>query len=567
MDNNYENDQGLSEQAGFFEEADVEVLAADGEEDASKKDKEKKKSNNSNNNKTRYRKKNNKKMPKWGVALIIIAVIAVVGITVAQGIQSFKQVKTAMEDAAGQMEDGALYTVEKIDVEQEIATSGTTIGLEEDAYTSPVTAKVDDIRVEVGQTVHKGEVLLTYDTSELGENLTKVKIQAQSERAASNESFEAADKAADKADTAESKAKKLKKKVSSLKDDVENLNDQITAKQDELSDAQEKNAKAEAANEAAKAAAKEAAAAKAAEAAEKGDSTENITTEVTTEAALIDTKKIQNELRDLNKQLTKKTESLTEKQTELAEQQSIASANGDVSVSDSTKAQISASRQLSDMNINDAQEAYDEGAAGLTARTDGIISSIQIVKGAYASETQTLFTIIDADQIGVKFTIAKDDLGSIQPNQKVRIVIGNNQYDGFVQYISRVASTDSAYAATGSSSGGNIEGKIVVNNPDENLYIGVSAKVYIFVGKSEGTLAVPYEALNTDINGDFVYVVDKDNKIQRKDVKIGIFSDEYYEVTEGIEEGDKVIREVTKDMKPGDEYVPATPAMPGLMGQ
>ena len=451
-------------------------------------------------------------------------------------------------------------------MEQEIATSGTTIGLEEDAYTSPVTAKVDDIRVEVGQTIHKGEVLLTYDTSDLGDNLAKVKIQAQSERAASNESLEAASKAAGKADTAETKAKKLKKQINSLKKEVEDLNDDVVSKQDELAEAQEKNAKAEAANEAAKAEAKEKAAAKALDAAEKGEAAENITTEAVKEEALIDTKEIQNELRGLNKELTKKTEKLTEKQTELAEQNSIASTNKEVTVSDSTKAQISAARELSDMNINDAQEAYDEGMAGITARTDGIISSVQIVKGSYASETQTLLTIIDADQIGVSFTISKDDLGSVKPNQKVRVVIGNNQYDGFVEYISRVASTDSAYQAAGNgSSGGNIQGKIVINNPDENLYIGISAKVYIFVGKSEGTLAVPYEALNTDIDGDYVYVVDKDNKIQRKDVKIGIFSDEYYEITEGIEEGDKVIREVTKDMKPGDEYVPKT-AMPNMMG-
>ena len=107
-----------------------------------------------------------------------------------------------------------------------------------------------------------------------------------------------------------------------------------------------------------------------------------------------------------------------------------------------------------------------------------------------------------------------------------------------------------------------------MDNPDENLYIGVSAKVYIFVGRSEGTLAVPYEALNTDIKGDYVYVVDKDNKIQRKDVKIGIYSDEYYEITEGIEEGDKVIRNVTKSMKPGDDYVTSgAAAMNGMMMQ
>ena len=512
------------------------------------------------------RRRKKKKVPTWVIVLIIAAIIGgtvVLGFAIKNGMQ---KMQTAMEEAMDNMSGDDLYVVEKTDVEQEIATSGTTIGLEEDAYTSPVTAKVDDIRVEVGQTIHKGEVLLTYDTSDLGDNLAKVKIQAQSERAASNESLEAASKAAGKADTAETKAKKLKKQINSLKKEVEDLNDDVVSKQDELAEAQEKNAKAEAANEAAKAEAKEKAAAKALDAAEKGEAAENITTEAVKEEALIDTKEIQNELRGLNKELTKKTEKLTEKQTELAEQNSIASTNKEVTVSDSTKAQISAARELSDMNINDAQEAYDEGMAGITARTDGIISSVQIVKGSYASETQTLLTIIDADQIGVSFTISKDDLGSVKPNQKVRVVIGNNQYDGFVEYISRVASTDSAYQAAGNgSSGGNIQGKIVINNPDENLYIGISAKVYIFVGKSEGTLAVPYEALNTDIDGDYVYVVDKDNKIQRKDVKIGIFSDEYYEITEGIEEGDKVIREVTKDMKPGDEYVPKT-AMPNMMG-
>lgn len=563
MNSNYENDNELTEKAGIIEGSDVEAAG----NDISGNNKEGGHKPNNQKNRKYHKKKSGKKMPKWGVALIIVAVIAVVvGLGYSMS-QSVKQFQTAMKDAADEMGSDDLYVVEKVDVEQEIATSGTTIGLEEDAYTSPVTAKVDDIRVEVGQTIHKGEVLITYDASELGDNLAKVKIQAESERAASNESFEAANKAAGKADTAESKAKKLQKEVDSLKKDVTKLSDKITDKQDELTEAQEKNAKAEAANAEAKAEAKEKAATKAAEAAARGETTENITTEAYTEQPLIDTKEIQTDIRDLNKKLNQKTEKLTEKQSELAEQESIAKANEDVSVSDSTKAQISAARELSDMTINDAQEAYDEGLAGITAKTDGIISSIQVIKGSYASETQTLLTIIDADQIGVKFTISKDDLGSVQPNQKVRIVIGNNQYEGFVQYISRVASSDSTYAVSGSNSGGNIEGKIVVNNPDDNLYIGVSAKVYIFVGKSEGTLAVPYEALNTDINGDYVYVVDKDNKIQRKDVKIGIFSDEYYEITEGIEEGDKVIREVTKDMKPGDEYVSPTPAVPGMMGQ
>ena len=512
---------------------------------------------------TKKGKNKKKKFPVWAIVLIILVVLGCVGGVIVKN--AMQSMQTAMKDAMDQMGSDDLYEVEKIDIEQEISTTGTTIGLEENAYTSPVTAKVDEINVELGQTVHKGDVLLTYDTEDLGDNLAKVKIQARSERAASNESVEAANKAAGKASTADSKAKKINKQVKSLKDDVEELNDEVVSKQDELTDAQEKNAKIEAANEAAKAEAKEKYNAKVAEAIEKGESTENITTEEVKQEALIDTKAIQNELRDLNKQLNKKTEKLTEKQSDLAEQKSISSANKEVSVSDSTKAQISAANELSEMNVNDAQEAYDEGVAGIVAEADGVITNIGATKGAYVNETQTLFTYIDAEQIGVQFTISKDNLGSIVPGQKARVVIGSRQYEGVVDYVSRVASQEAGIGGQ-SSTGGSIQGKISINNPDENLFIGVSAKVYVFVGRSEQTFGVPYEALNTDIKGDYVYVVDKDNKIQRKDVTIGIYSDEYYEITEGIEEGDKVIKNVTKDMKPGDDYIPENAAMTGLPG-
>ena len=517
-----------------------------------------------NSAKATKKKGKKKKFPVWAIVLIILLVLGVVFAVVVKN--AMGKMQTAMKDAMEQTGNEDLYTVEKIDIEQEISTSGTTIGIEENAYTSPVNAKVNDINVEVGQTIHKGDVLLTFDTEDLGDNLAKVKIQARSERAASNESFEAANKAAGKASKADSKAKKINKQVKSLKDDVEELNDEVVSKQDELADAQEKNAKIEAANEAAKAEAKEKYNAKIAEAIEKGESTENITTEEVKQEALVDTKKIQNELRELNKELNKKTEKLTEKQTDLAEQKSISSANKEVSVSDSTKAQVSAANELSEMNVNDAQEAYDDGVAGIVAEEDGVVTAIGATKGAYVSETQTLFTYIDADQIGVQFTISKDNLGSIVPGQKARVVIGSKQYEGVVDYVSRVAVQEAGLSGQSASSG-SIQGKITINNPDENLFIGVSAKVYVFVGKSEQTFGVPYEALNTDIKGDYVYVVDKDNKIQRKDVTIGIYSDEYYEIIDGIEEGDKVIRNVTKDMKPGDDYVSGTgvAGMPGMM--
>lgn len=476
---------------------------------------------------SRKQKKKNKKIII--IAVIIVAIILVI-IAIGSAISSMsKSMQAAMEEMAAGNED--TFKVERQDVEQEITTSGTTIGIEKAAYISPVTAKIEDIRVEVGQIVKKGDVLITYDASELGDNLAKVKIQAQSERAAGNESYEVANKAAGKVSEAKKKIEELNKDIKAIKKKITTLTKKVEKYEEQIKAAEEVTA-------------------------DSGNTTatEGNETQTTKEngnsqtLSAADQKAYKKAVSDLQEQ----NEKLAEKQAELAEQESIVAANEDVTVSESTKAQISANNQLSDMNINDAEKSYDAAEAGITADKAGIVESIDVVKGAYANETQTLLTIIDADSIGVEFAISKDDLGSISKGQRARIVIGSNEYEGTVDYVSRVASND---IALGNSTSGTIMGRILIDNPDEDIYIGVSAKVYIFVGESKQTLVIPYETLNTDIDGDFVYIVNDQNKIERRDVTLGIYSDEYYEVLEGLDEGDKVITNVTKDMKPGDEYI------------
>lgn len=460
------------------------------------------------------------------VGVVVVILIGVMGVAVSK---ISGKMQEAMEAMDADMD--TTYKVAKQDLRQEIVSSGTVVGIEENAYTSPVTAKVDEIRVQVGEIVKKGDVLLTYDTADLGDNLAKVKIQAQSERASGNASYEAADEAKDKTSDAKKKVKKLKKQVADAKSEVEKVNDQITAAQNDLDDVETYNAREQAKAEIPK---------------EDGTMYQPV---------LKDTKELKLKIQALNKELTKKSETLTDKQTKLAEQQGVVSANKDVKVSSSTKAQISAANQLSEMNVNDAQESLDAAEAGITANESGIVSSISAVKGAYASETQTLLTIIDKEAIGVEFSIAKDDLGIVTEGKKARVVIGENEYIGTVEFISHVAVDDMLVTGGKNGNGGTIKGRILLDNPDDNIFIGVSAKVYILIGEVENALAVPYEALNSDIDGDFVYVVNDENIIERRDVTTGMRSDEYYEILDGIAEGDKVITDVTKNMKPGDEYV------------
>lgn len=513
------------------------------------------------------------------IIVVIVAAVLVLAFLIGSAINKFS---TSMQEQMDAMMGGGedLYTVERQDVQQEITTSGTVVGVETDAYTSPVTAKVEDIFVEVGQSVKKGDVLLSYDTSELGDNLEKVKLQAQSERAAGNEGFEQAAEAASKAQKAKENAKSIKSDTKDVKKDIEKTSDKVDSYSEKIAELEAAVAKDEQAVEVAKAEQKEAE--KAAKDTYYNEDGEVIPTPAKVTQALTDAnnelaaansklaadkaelQKYKDLYKSANKKLGKQNEKLQNLQSDLAEQEGIVSANKDVKVSESTKAQVSAANELSNMNINSAEDSYHSAEAGITAEKNGIIASVEIYKGALANETQTLLTIIDGDQIGVEFAIAKDDIGSVSLGQKARVVISGNEYEGTVDFISRVASND--MQTSGNQTGGSIKGRILLNEPDENVYIGISAKAYIFIGKSENALTIPYEALCSDIDGDYVYIVNDEGLIERRDVKLGIYSDEYYEVLEGITEEDKVIRNVTSDMKPGDTYMGSNAAMTGMPG-
>lgn len=446
---------------------------------------------------------------KTKIAIVVGCVVFFSGAALAMGKISAAMMENMQSVQASAAESG-LFEVKTADVKQEIMTSGTVVAVKRKAYTSPITAKVDKVAVKVGQYVNKGDVLLTYDESELGDNLEKVKIQVSSEKAANNESYEQANKAASKVSTAKSKINTLESDIKTLKKDITKLEEKIAKYEEKLQASGKVN---------------------------------------------------QKDYKKATKELASKNETLVSKQTDLETQKAVVSANEDVTVSNSMKNQIAAANQLADISVNEAQESLNKAKAGLTAKANGIVESVDVIEGSYANETQTVFTIIDANKIGVDFTISKDDLGSICPGQQVRVNISGNEYDGTVDSVSRVATVDEQNPSAGSS----VKGRIILENPDENVYIGVSAKVYVFVGEAKDSVVIPYTALNTDVDGDFVYVVNEENKVERRAVTVGIVSDEYYQVIEGVQTGDKVIENVDESIKEGEEYTP-TPDMSALMG-
>ena len=90
----------------------------------------------------------------------------------------------------------------------------------------------------------------------------------------------------------------------------------------------------------------------------------------------------------------------------------------------------------------------------------------------------------------------------------------------------------------------------------------MEAKVSVHTAEEKGILLIPSASVNYSSNGIFCYVL-ADGKIEKREIEIGISDEEFMQVLSGLEEGDKVVTNVTGAIEEG---MPATEMTPAMMG-
>ena len=100
-----------------------------------------------------------------------------------------------------------------------------------------------------------------------------------------------------------------------------------------------------------------------------------------------------------------------------------------------------------------------------------------------------------------------------------------------------------------------IGAQIHINNPDENLCIGATAKVRMTVAESKDVLVVPTSVVNASTDGDFVYVI-RNGRVAEQKVELGISSATQVEIVSGLKEGDQVVSDLNVDITPGMRAIP-----------
>lgn len=517
--------------------------------------------------------------------IVIPAAVFVVIICV-MGINSAKNAEEAMTNAR----NVECVTVERGNVSETVETNGTVVSGQQKTIFSPVNAEVETADFQTGDLVKEGQKLVTFDLKDLENQNQKAELTVKANQLGYQDSVNKSNEAAVRQAQAQAEANALQGQVDAKQQEIAELTSAVSGEAKEQAEAENRRQqeaqaqqkelqkelkKAEKALEKSKAAYDQAvmeqqtaqvnfdAAAVSGkeeelEAARKALNLANeklAETKGAYEAAqeLVNTLSSQAETlqpvsadlaegtgrTELQQRLEAAQAELAELQARLESQKSIAEADAGT-LSGAARAQMQTNNNLAELESQSLEELILQGQQGISAEFNGVISDKQVVEGAVVSQGMELFTLQSIDDVNVEVTLSKNVYDKVKEGQKAEITFAGNTYEGTVSRISRIAENGAAGTNQAAVAAAGIQATVHVDHPDDNIFLGVDAKVKILAAEAKDVVILPTEAVNIGKDGTFCWV-SQDGILTKRMITTGVTSDECAEITEGIEEGEQVI--------------------------
>ncbi len=184
----------------------------------------------------------------------------------------------------------------------------------------------------------------------------------------------------------------------------------------------------------------------------------------------------------------------------------------------------------------------------LNGRIGRTLVNVGNLVGAGGQDTK-LATIVQMDPIYVYFSPSEKDWRTIlkyrqDKNIPVDIILSDgtaHPYPGKVDFIDNTADP---LANT-------INMRAVISNPEKTLLPGVYVTARLFLCDVPDTPLITEKAIAEDQTGMYVYVVGKDNKVEKRSVDVGFVYKRQKIIWKGLKEGELVITEGLQMIRPG----------------
>lgn len=226
---------------------------------------------------------------------------------------------------------------------------------------------------------------------------------------------------------------------------------------------------------------------------------------------------------------------------------------------------------ITTLNIEEGQKFDSQTAPTSTQSIDlstvmsalnGGVDVNQLVSTFTQSAITTAAVVDNYDDFYIDFEISKYDIPKVKLDQKATITALNEDFEGYVSYISPTVESSSssidlgslASSLTGGSSSAGLKARIKVKNPNASVIIGLTVDIVIETNRAENTTVVPLEGIEIDGKSYYAYIYDQKTKtIEKKELEVGISSDTLYQIKSGCNVGDKLVKNPTNALIDGSK--------------
>jgi len=177
-----------------------------------------------------------------------------------------------------------------------------------------------------------------------------------------------------------------------------------------------------------------------------------------------------------------------------------------------------------------------EAKRTLTFRSpvSGIVTEKKAVQGMRFMPGEVLYQVADLSAVWIVADVFEQDIGQVKLGAKTQIRI--NAYPGkvFEGAITYVYPTLKAETRT-------VSVRMELPNPGQLLKPGMFAQMELAIGAKTQVVTVPVSAVIDSGTRRIVLVQLKEGRYEPREVKLGARSDDYVEVLEGVQDGERVV--------------------------
>lgn len=203
--------------------------------------------------------------------------------------------------------------------------------------------------------------------------------------------------------------------------------------------------------------------------------------------------------------------------------------------------------QEAEANLS-ALKAEIDGVKAEIARTElrapfsGVIGLRQVSVGAFATTQTTLAMLTKRSPLKVEFSVPERYAGTLQDGAALEFTVEGD----LTPRKARVYASDSRVDENTRT----FTVRALYDNKDGRLVPGRYASVYLTTKEYDGTLAVPSEAIVSEMGIDKVYVC-RGGKAEPVEITKGLRTDAQVQVLRGLNAGDTVITSGTMQLRAG----------------